>query len=97
MGKETDPLVIIIIILIYKKIFILKQRRKIMSIIVHARVEKGIIKPVEDIYKLGIKDGDIILEIKKSKVDEIYNKITPSNEKLIEESIELTEIGADLD
>ncbi|HNR43925.1 MAG TPA: hypothetical protein PLI06_06610 [Methanofastidiosum sp.] len=68
-----------------------------MSIIFHAKVEKGIIKPVEDIYKLGIKDGDVILEIKKSKVDEIYNKITPSSEKLIEESIELTEIGADLD
>ena len=64
-----------------------------MSIIVHAKVEKGILKPLEDISKLGIEDGEVILEIKRSeyssKDKELFRQTIKASNKVIDEVIDL--------
>ncbi|KYC52865.1 MAG: hypothetical protein AMQ22_00560 [Candidatus Methanofastidiosum methylothiophilum] len=68
-----------------------------MGIIVHAKIKDGIIKTDEDLSKLGIDDEKVILEIRKSKIDEIEKKLVQSKKELIDESIEMTEYGVDVE
>ncbi|MCC7572489.1 MAG: DUF104 domain-containing protein [Candidatus Methanofastidiosum sp.] len=64
-----------------------------MSIIVHAKVEKGVLKPLEDISKLGIEDGEVILEIKtpkyKTKNKELFRQSINASNKIIDEVVDL--------
>ncbi len=57
-----------------------------MSIIVHAKVEKGSIKINQNLAKLGIEDGDVILEIKTVKKELFRRNLTASPE-LVDEII----------
>jgi hypothetical protein len=68
-----------------------------MGIIVHARIKDGIINTDEDLSKLGIGDEKVILEIRRSKIDEIEKKLVQSKKELIDESIEMTEFGVDIE
>ncbi|NYT03075.1 MAG: hypothetical protein GKC00_00020 [Candidatus Methanofastidiosa archaeon] len=68
-----------------------------MGIIVHAKIKDGIIKTDEDLSKLGIDDEKVILEIRRSKIDEIEKKLVQSKKELIDESIEMTEYGVDVE
>ncbi|NPV49613.1 MAG: hypothetical protein HPY60_00240 [Candidatus Methanofastidiosum sp.] len=68
-----------------------------MGIIVHAKIKDGIIKTDEDLSKLGIDGEKVILEIRRSKIDEIEKKLVQSKKELIDESIEMTEYGVDVE
>ena len=57
-----------------------------MSVIVHAKIEKGIIKINQDLSKLGIEDGEVILEIKTMRKELFRRNITASPE-LVDEII----------
>ena len=68
-----------------------------MGIIVHARIKDGIIKTDEDLKKLGMEGEKVILEIRRSKIDEIEKRLVQSKKELIDESIEMTEYGVDIE
>ena len=68
-----------------------------MGIIIHARIKDGIIKTDEDLKKLGMEGEKVILEIRRSKIDEIEKRLVQSKKELIDESIEMTEYGVDIE
>lgn len=68
-----------------------------MGIILHAKIKNGVIETKEDLSKLGIEGENIILEVKKSVIDELDAKLVPFKKSLIDECIKQTELGVDIE
>ncbi|KYC53705.1 MAG: hypothetical protein AMQ74_00324 [Candidatus Methanofastidiosum methylothiophilum] len=68
-----------------------------MAIILHAKIKNGIIETKEDLTSLGLNGENFIIEIKKSIIDELDEKLVPYKKSLIDECIKQTELGVDIE
>lgn len=62
---------------------------------IKAIYEKGVLKPLKN---LGLKEGEEVeVMVKRSILDEIDKLTKPSTKDVINESIEITELGEDFE